>query len=190
MKSILLSIVLLFSLKVVTAQENAIKKIKELYYQVNEDNYQSHTVELNTMRAAIGMQTTKIVFYYYSWQSNPEESPFELDYSLMKIETSYNIAASMEFTREYLFNEDGNLVFYLKKAEGEWENLSIRYYLDKNKLIKVISKGTNEEGENLAYTSTKNFKLDDLNLVKLCILNANKYIDFFKEMTEIELLEK
>jgi len=190
MKAILLITIFVFSLKVAAAQETAIKKIKELYYQVNEDNYQSHVVELNTMRAAIGLQTTKIVFYYYSWQSNPEESPFELDYGLMKIETSYNIAASMEYTNEYLFDEEGNLVFYLKKAKGEWVNSSIRYYLDKNKLIKVISKGTNEEGENLDYISTKNFKLDDLNSVKLCILKANNYTDFFKEMTEIELLEK
>jgi len=190
MKAILLFTIFVFSLKVAAAQETAIKKIKELYYQVNEDNYQSHTVKLNTMRAAIGLQTTKIVFYYYSWQSNPEESPFELDYGLMKIETSYNIAVSMEYSNEYLFDKNGNLVFYLRKAEGEWENSSIRYYLDKNKLIKVISKGTDEDGENLDHVSTKNFKQDDINSVKLCLLNANRYTDFFKEMTEIELLEK
>ena len=190
MKTLTLLFLVLFSTSIGIAQKSAIQKIKELYYQVNEDNYQTHTVEMNTMRAAIGLQTTKIVFYYYSWQSNPEESPFELDYSLLKIETSYNIAASMEYHNEYLFDENGNFVFYLRKAEGEWENSSQRYYFDKNKLIKVISKGTNEEGEKIDYTNTSNFKKDDLSVIKICILNATRYTDFFNEMTEIELLEK
>ena len=190
MKTLTLSFLLFITFTNVNAQESTIKKIKELYYQVNEDNYQTHTAEMNTMRAAIGLQTTKIKFYYYSWQRNPEESSYELDYDLLKIETSYNIAASMEYQNEYLFDEKGNLVFYLRKAEGAWENSSLRYYFDKNKLIKVISKGTNEDGKKMDYTNTSNFKQSDINEAKICFIKATQYSDFFNEMNEIQLLEK
>ncbi len=189
MKAVLLFSVFLGFLNI-SAQETALKKIKERYYQVNADNYQTHIVELNTMQAAIGLQTTQLVFYYYSWQTDAEESAYELDYQLVKIEVSYNIAASMDYKIEYLFDDNEELIFYLKKVAGEWENSALRYYLDKNKLIKVISKGTNEEGKTIDYTSIKNFKQDDINSIKLCILNSTNYLNFFNELIKVEKLDK
>ncbi len=190
MKTAVIFLLFLFQLVNITAQESALKKIKDLYYKANADNYQSHMVSLNTMRAAIGLQTTKINFYYESEQANPDESSYKLDYHLVKIVVSYNVAASMDYRIEYLFDENENLVFYFRKAEGMWENSTLRYYLDKNELIKVDSKSINELGESVGYTSLKNFKQADINIIKQYIEKSKKYLAFFNQMIEIESFDK
>ncbi len=187
-----LSILLLISTINIHAQEDAIAKIRERYAQVNEEDagYQTHSVELNTMQAAIGLQTTKIAFRYMAFQSNPEEDPAKLEYTLAKISVSYNISDGMEYHIEYLFDENQNLIFYFRKAEGEWENYQYRYYFNKGKLIKVIIKSINEMGLKLDYSDTKNFKSKDIEYAKSCFLKAKEYIDFFHMMTDIEYIDK
>ncbi len=190
MKTTIFSLLFLFQLNMITAQESALKKIKDLYYKANTDNYQTHKLSMNTMQAAVGLQTTETVFFYNSWQSNPEESPYKLNYKLVKIEVSYNISASMDYKIEYLLDENEKLVFYFKKAEGMWENSSLRYYYNKDKLIKVISKNTNENGENQDYTNTNNFKQNDVNSAKQNTDKSKKYLAFFYQMIKVEGLDK
>lgn len=190
MKTTLLFLLFLSQLNIIIAQENTLKKIKDLYYKANTDNYQTHKLNMNTIQAAIGLQSTDIIFFYDSWQSDPEESPYKLDYRVVKIEVSYNIAASMDYKIEYLFDENENLVFYFRKAVGMWENSSLRYYLEKNKLIKIISKNINENGENEDYTNSKKFKKSDIDFAKQYIQKSKKYLAFFNEMIMIEKLDK
>ncbi|OQY02748.1 MAG: hypothetical protein B6I20_06560 [Bacteroidetes bacterium 4572_117] len=189
MKAIILFITI-FSFSYATSQQNALKSIKNLYYKANADNYQSHTVKMNTMQAAIGLQTTDVVFYYDSWQIDPDESSYKLAYRVVKIEVSYNIAASANYKIEYLLNDDENLVFYFKKVEGAYENLSLRYYLDKNKLIKAISKNIAENGKSEEYSDMKNFKQADIDFAKQYIQKSKKYIAFFNEMIILESIDK
>lgn len=190
MKTTILFLLFLSHLNIITAQESAFNKIKELYYKANSDNYQTHKLNMNTMRAAIGLQNTDVVFYYNSQQVNPEESHYKLDYHVVKIEVSYNISASMDYKIEYLFDENKNLIFYFSKVEGMWENSSLRYYLENNKLIKVISKSTNENGENEDYTDLKKFSQNDVNFANEYIQKSKKYLAFFNEMIKIEKLDK
>ena len=60
------------------AQKSPLDKIKTKYYQVNEQNeyYSIHTVTLNSMLPAVGLQTKTIKFYYQAEQLNPEEDPY------------------------------------------------------------------------------------------------------------------
>ncbi|MCF6242914.1 MAG: hypothetical protein L3J74_16420 [Bacteroidales bacterium] len=147
-------------------------------------------MKLNTMQAAIGLQTTKIEFRYTAFQSNPEEAPYGLEYSLAKINVWYNISDGMEYYIEYLFDENQNLIFYYRRAIGKWENYQYRYYFNEGKLIKVIIKSINEMGLKLDYTDTGNFKTKDIEYAKKCFSNAKEYIDFFHIMTDIEYLDK
>ena len=190
MKTKILLLLFVIQLSNITAQESTLKKIKNLYYKANADNYQTHKLSMSTMQAAIGLQTTDIVFFYDTQQVNPEESPYKLDYTLVKIEVSYNISASMDYKIEYLFDKNEELVFYFKKAEGVSGNSSIRYYYEKAKLIKVILTSTNENGENKDYTNTVRFKLDDMNFAKLYADKSKKYLAFFNEMIKVEGLNK
>jgi len=174
------------------AQEESIQKIKERYAAVNSKNagYQTHTLELNTMQAAIGLQTTKINFRYLAFQPDPEDEPSKWEYSLAKTTVTYNISDEMKYRTEYLFDKNQQLVFYSKKAIGKWENYEYRYYFDNQKLLKVIISGINEMGLKINYTNTKNFKEKDLNYANKCLLNAEKYLSFFELLPEIEYLDK
>lgn len=191
MKTIFSFIILLIVFNV-NAQEDAINKIRALYAQVNNEDagYETHRVELNTMQAAIGLQTTKIEFRYLAFQSNPEEDPTKLEYHVAKISVSYNISGGMEYHIEYLFDDYENLVFYYKKAEGAWENYEYRYYFKDASLIKVIIKSVNETGLKLDYTDTQKFKDKDLKYAKDCRQKAKKYLLFFSNLTSIEYLDK
>ena len=190
MKTAILFILFLSHLNFITAQESAFTKIKELYYKANPDNYQTHNLNMHTNQAAIGLQNTNVVFYYDSWQAKPEESHYKLEYHVVKVEVSYNVSASMDYKIEYLFDENKNLIFYYKKVEGMWENLSLRYYLDKNKLIKVVSISTDENGKSEDYSDTKKFNQSDVNFAKEYILKSKEYLSFFNEMIKIEKLDK
>ena len=190
MKKIILIIVgIIFSLQIF-AQEEAVKEIKTRYYEVNEDNFYIHSLTFNSMKAAIGMQTTDVKYYFFSWQKDPETDPYLLDYSIAKIEITYNISASMNYTIEYLFDENENLIFYFYKAEGMWENEESRYYLEKDNLIKCTVNKTIETGEEQKYTKTKKFSTKENETVKKAISKAKKYIKSFYLMLEIEEIDK
>jgi len=191
MKAILTFLLLIFTLNI-SAQEDVIKKIRARYAEVNDENdfYQTRILQLNTMQAAIGLQTTTIEYLYRYEQEDPEVDPYKLVYGVAKISIDYNISDGMRYHIEYLFDDNQNLIFYYKKAEGQWENYQYRYYFDKGKLIKVIIKSINEMGLKLDYTNTANFKEKDLKYAADCIAKAKEYKNFFDTMTDIEFLDK
>jgi hypothetical protein len=191
MKPFLSFLILILAINL-QAQEETVKKIRERYAQVNDEDagYQTHFLELNTMQAAIGLQTTKIAFRYIAFQSDPEEDPYKLNYILAKISIDYNISDGMEYHTEYLFDDNQNLVFYYRKAVGKWENYQYRYYFNKGKLIKVIIKSINEMGLKIDYTNIKDFKEKDIKYAQDCFANAKKYLIFFNQITDIEYIDK
>jgi hypothetical protein len=191
MKTFLSFLIIIFAINL-QAQEETLKKIRERYAQVNDEDagYRTHYLELNTMQAAIGLQTTKVAFRYSAYQSDPEEYPDKLDYTLAKISVDYNISDGMEYHTEYLFDENQNLIFYYRKAEGQWENYQYRYYFNKGKLIKVIIKSINEMGLKIDYTNIKDFKEKDIKYAHECFANADEYLSFFNQMINIEQIDK
>ncbi len=173
-----------------TAQEDAVKKIREKYNRVNSDEYFYDTLCARTTLAAIGEQMTGARFFYSAWQSNPETAPYTMSYRLEKVEVAYNIAASMNYQIEYLFDDTEKLIFYFYKASGMWDNQEIRYYFDKEKLIKSSVKKTLETGEQIDYSDTRNFKSDDLSESKKAQEKSKKYIDHFQRILLFEQIEK
>jgi hypothetical protein len=164
------------------AQTDHIQSIKEHYYSVNEDNYLFHELELNYVYAAIGEQTKKFKFWFSSEQSDPENDPYEMNYTLAKVEISFNISASLLISLEYLYDSAGHLLFFYEKIDG-YESSEKRLYFNNNKLIKSIVKDNRDEVKQ-DYTHTSNFKEADLELAEVSLSKAGKMLHFFSHINE------
>ncbi|MBN1253152.1 MAG: hypothetical protein JXR51_03985 [Bacteroidales bacterium] len=189
-KYLSLIIIVLISSVNIFSQTDAIKKIKEQYYQVTDENYQTHQLTFNTMLPAIGLQTTNVKYYYSSIQSNPEIDPYKLTYKVVKILVTYNVAANMDFTFEYLFDDNQNLIFLYENSYNYQENIEKRYYYNKTNLIQINSKTFDNKGLKDDYSESKNFKPNDLQEAKKNMIKAKKHVSLFSQIINIENLDK
>jgi hypothetical protein len=170
------------------AQEDEIVKIRERYKLINEmEEYDlmSHIVNLNYMLPAVGLKTKTLTFYYEGEQVNPEEDPYDFNYSLAKAVITWNVSASNTYTTEYLFNEYEQLIFCFEKGEGMFDNYEYRYYFKDLKMIKCIIKSTNEDGTETNYTKTSGFGKQELTTADHAKANAAKYLKTFKDLNNL-----
>lgn len=170
--------------------DKRIDKIKDLYDQAKQlemdgEKQFYHEVTINTMQAAIGLQTTKIRFIYKSWQADPKKDPYLLNHQLLKVIVRYNISASVDYLIEYLYDKKGNLVFYFWQEKTS-EIQEKRYYFENQKLIQVIMDSKRNQGNPLKYTSKKSFKKEDLQNAKLVSKKAKEYMKLFRNLLQIE----
>lgn len=137
---IVLSLMMTFS----NANENSIKKIKDVYYWVRSDIaecskkpddevkycelYQTKLIDNanNVSAPAVGTYSA-VTNFYYEWSGG---QPCVLTF----ITRSHAHAAS-EYYEEYLFTEKSELLFVLKVDEYK---IKRRYYFDSKKLIRVM----------------------------------------------------
>lgn len=155
MKKILLFIVL-FSLlsSVMYSQKSDIQFIRESYneaqekikHQKNDDIPQDNMkISVNQNMPAIGPQTIDYVFYF---DLIFDEEKTEYIHSLNFATRQYNVAASVFSYEEFLYNADGELIFYFLKEENAYDEKTFElrlYYKDEN-LIKVLAKELKEGG--------------------------------------------
>jgi hypothetical protein len=168
-----------------TAQEDEIAKIRDRYNNIKEMeeyDFMSHEITLNYMLPAVGLKTKTIKFFYEGEQVNPEIDPYDFNYTLAKAVISWNISASNQYTVEYLFNTNEQLIFCYHKGEGMFDNHEYRYYFKDLKLIKCIVKSTNEDGTEINYTKTKGFGKEDFSAAEHYKANAEKYLKTFKDL--------
>jgi len=187
MKHLILPFFLMFSL-CIFAQEDEIVKIRERYKLINEmEEYDlmSHVVNLNYMLPAVGLKTKTLTFYYQGEQANPEEDPYDFNYTLAKAVITWNVSASNTYTTEYLFNEYEQLIFCFDKGEGMFDNHENRFYFKDLKLIKCIIKSTNEDGTEIDYTKSNGFGKQDLSSADHAKANAAKYLKTFKDLNNL-----
>ncbi len=187
-KTVIIFICFLFFVQYTNAQ-NEIKAEVDSIQQMMDDDYYFwvHTVELKSMLAAIGLQTTQLTFYYCAWQANPENDPYEMEARLIMLEVKYNIAASVYYTQEYIFDEEENLIYYMYKEENYYESDSstLYYYFDKEELIlfeKLVLDGEEEIKMLGADTET----LDEAATI---IEKAKSYSSVFKNLLDAEQLK-
>ena len=190
MKKIIFLFVAILTANTFFAQNADINKTREIYNAANETNLQVHNLELNSMLPAIGLQTTSVKFLFDAEQANPEKDPFLMNTRLVKVEITYNISSHTEHFMEYLFNEEGYLIFHFERAKGMLENFENRYYFNDESLIKVIHKETLESGEINSYTSSSDYKKDDLKTARISVDKGGYLTRLFEKMIEIERLMK
>lgn len=188
----LLSLLLSIALNtMIFAQDHIINEIKNEYYSVTEDNdnYNYHDLSMNFILAAVGEKTKTIRYYHESVQADPERDPYDMNFSLKKVEVKYNVSASNFYTNEYLYNNEGQLIFYFNKAEGSYENHEKRYYYHNNKLIKCIIKETDEIGNSDSFVMTKEFSEEVLSDSGTETEKAQKHLLFFKQFKLIDNID-
>ncbi len=144
---------LLLSIFILNAQEQDITKIKQLYndaqeniaYQKNgdipEDNI--HLV-INQNMPALGPQTYDYNFYFTLDYS--EEEPGEYFHTLCFVNRSFNFAQSAFYYEEFLYDKNGDLVFYFLRMKAAF-CFELRCYFKDENLIKILIKEVNSDGD-------------------------------------------
>ena len=126
--------------------DEKIEEIRRIYKQTNEQiaaaerNFAESNIYLSelivnkggTMYPAVGNFKSTIRFYYAF--GNREENPYPN--RLLKITVLTDRAAHNE-SYEYLFDREGNLLFYLEKT-GEEARPESRFYFSYNKAIRIL----------------------------------------------------
>lgn len=195
MKIIYLISFFLISSFSVFSQTKEIKQIKELYYSVQENIEQQRNEEipqdnlqiiLNQNMAAIGPQTVSYNFYFTL--KFDEEETYEYYHTLNFVTRSYNIAASVYYYEEFLYNDKGELIFYFLKQESEY-SFEIRCYYSNNELINITIKDLKEDGnyQNSAdyiqtYESTNKIPENHEEDCKFIKLKAENILEIYKKI--------
>jgi len=121
--------------------QGPVERIRILYEKAREmekGESGTHSVTLNTVLPAIGLQTTTVRFVYESRQVDPRRDPYLLERRLVKTVVRYNIAASVEYTIEYLYDEKERLVFHFRQERSRTpEPDEKRFYFREGKLLRV-----------------------------------------------------
>ncbi len=145
----------------------------------------AHEVRMNTMRAAIGLQTTTVRYIYSSEQANPERDPYELRYRLHLVTMVYNIAGRMNFRTEYLFDSAENLVFhYSVEPAFDGPAFERRLYFQNGRLIQAVVAGAPAGAA--GYTATRNFAAKDLSAARAALDGAVKHRRAFRAIIAAE----
>lgn len=145
MKRFCFFLALMLSAFAANSQVELIENIKQNYYyvqkvikaQITEDIPENNAkIVINQLMPAIGSQTIEYNFYFSLIELDDEVS---FDHNLNFATRKYNVAQSMFVYEEFLFDENGDLIFYFQSEQSEICK-QIRCYFNKNKLIKVIYK--------------------------------------------------
>lgn len=120
-------------------------KIRDRYAEIQKwisDEFLTPAVVTTSVnRPAIGPQNTTINFYWNNMSSESYEGDGE-DYVVNRVlyfvTVEYNIAASVNYHIEYLYNDKAELIFcfYQEATSYDTKFIEIRYYYDCSKLIK------------------------------------------------------
>ena len=192
MKFFIQGILFILFFSTLNAQEDVIKSIKDQYYRIstNIDDYNVHEVEMNFMLPAVGLKTKSFKFYYSSVQKNPEINPYDMIYTLFKVNMKYNISSHSLYSTEFLYNEKGQLIFFLDKLEGAYETYQKRFYYDAGELIKCIFQTKDDTGKTEKYTKTDSFKDENITESISGINKAEQYSDLFKYFEILDDIDK
>lgn len=181
------------------AQESKAEAILDLRDEIDSD------IEFEVLRHAslnifmshpgVGDQMTSVAFYFslppFNEESHPRESP-----RLAKVQAHYFVAASVEYTIEYFFDEAGSLVLHSYNAKG-YECGEKRYFFDDERLFRIESEPLEEDcvesEETTMYPELEiehDFSQADLEAVGKIRLNVQEYKKVFALLFEVERLEK
>lgn len=197
-------VIFAYSLVFAFAQNSETDNIRERYNQIQEQiaegMMQPVLLEFDINRPAIGMQKISTSFYWNNWSSeyygedDKGNVAYQVSRRLAMVVTEYNIAASEYHHYEYVYDEDGKLIFFFQRIAGE--NIGeIRLYFSKSTLIKEISRTytRNDDNSNGSMSDelilTTGFTAEIKKLAGLCADKAEKYKQYFITLFEVEGLK-
>lgn len=181
-----------FLFRINALADGPIDHIKNLYQKAVELESDTgcdhcvHQVTLKTMLAAVGLRTTVIRLVNSADQVDPQKDPYWLKHSLHKVTVSYNIAASVDYTIEYLYDEKEEPVFHYWREKNAVRVEEKRFYFHQGKLIKVIMDYHTDAGEPVSYTMIKGFSGKDLAEGKSILSKAASYRKLFRSLVAAE----
>ncbi len=149
------------------------------------------TINVQRNVRAIGMQETKITFYYYQ----REDSVYEVDgavyfiprYNLpVKIMAEYNIAASQNVVTSYYIDGDKYLNRFI--STGAYGNIYRNFWISGGELLKYSKKDSNE-GQKETIESGK-FSKEVYSDGILVMDKVRDYIKLYYDIFDIEYRDK
>lgn len=201
MKIISINIILLFTISNFSqTNENKIQSINN--YTDSIDNAINNSIgypgeifcnTITTKRnvRAIGMQETKINFYFMQKEDSVYDDGNEVQFipqynPPLKIQTEYNIAASQMEYSSYYFDISGAIIYYLRISNGEYGTSKEYYWFDDMKLIKTEKYDANE----LKKKKDRTLKEKDFKEAEKINTKADIYITEYYNLFKIEILDK
>lgn len=164
-----------------------LSRIRGLYHSALQlsTNENCHTMTMRVVYAAIGLQTTTINFFHVARQVDPEKDPYWMAFDLALVTVTWNIAASVNYRREYLYSRAGELLFCFDQEVNQVETVEHRYYWSRGALFRkeTRKKGGDKPGVTL---HTRNFSRDDLGQAALFVSKAKEYVNLFKILVAAE----
>lgn len=153
MRTLFLSISLLFIVNIAFAQDEDIKHIRKQYYDIvnqisesrkagYEGTLYCNTMELNKFGKAwraVGHFNEKVEIWY---EDDPRHAEEEKPENTLKMIVVTGESSAFGYYKEFLF-EDGILIFAFNKFRNEGNPQEFRYYFKDGKIIKRVS---DEEG--------------------------------------------
>lgn len=125
----------------------------------------------------VGNMSDRTDFYFSCEPFNIEECDGITDARnlIVKISTEYRAAGDLHTNAEYLFNEQGELVFvYTKDAQADGKMLERRFYFEKEKLIRVV-----RDGKNIDRAFTEDDKTQAQDALEEVHLKKNLFVAMF-----------
>jgi hypothetical protein len=190
LRSIQLLLILIFLNASQLLGQNKIEEIRKTYNtissQIENKELAYHEMILNEVIPGTGEKTTHIKFYYKEMYNEDGNS----SHSLSKVIVTYNVAASIDFYLEYVFNQNQKLIFHYSKATG-YECIESRYYFSNEDLIKMVSQNPKSGCIDEDYTKvdsslTENFGDLYLKQSKAAKLKAKGYLNIFSTIKKID----
>lgn len=154
----------LFSLSFATAQNSPEAKkqvaaIREFYSQAKQNIAENDksTDSRNDMEIvshqSINAGQSEDTFHYYFTAEDKEEIQGKA-YNPYFITHKY-VMPAWDYYEEFLYNENGELVFYFRNSYEDGFETEVRFYSDKGKVIHETKKGEDEYVEIIDWESTK-----------------------------------
>jgi hypothetical protein len=168
---------LLISFHVYSDEPDVVRNTRKLYLQIEDmikkNNLYTVKIAVNETDfslAGFGKYNKKYAFYY-----RIEEGRV---LSIAKIKLDYQISGS-KFSEDYIFNEDGVLLFaYISR---ELENIEERFYYKTGKISVIMYDMPDKTGKNTRIVLEK-FAIKDIKRSEEIITEAESFLKFLSEI--------
>lgn len=149
------------------------------------------TINVQRNVRAIGMQNTKITYFYYQ----KEDSVYEIDgvvyftplYNLpLKITAEYNIAASQNVVSSYYIDGDKYLNRFI--STGAYGNIRRNFWISGDELLKYTEKDSNEGQKE--QSETRKFSKEVYSDGLIVMDNIRDYLKLYYDIFNIEYKDK
>lgn len=140
---------------------------------------------------AIGMQNTKIIFYYFQVEDSVYEGIKGMEFiprtaPPLKIQVNYNIAASQTVKISYFIQ--GENLLYRFESTGEYGNSEKQMWFGNNDIIKYTD--VDSDGKKTIVRDSQKFSKQEYNESLLVLDRLKEYTKLYYDLFKAEQLDK